>query len=172
MSAAIGRLHALYSVDPFAINGGFVKFPLTTLLAALLIVPACNRNEPRSTQAAPEERSSAVTAQMKDERDAYVKNVDAQLAEFDQKVDGLNERAGAMTGAAKTDFKNAIDSLRDQRKTVDSKLDDLKKVNVESWMTLKGEVDSALASLDRSYMQVSNTYEKAPTSTTPKAKTY
>src|SRR5215467_12386507 len=120
------------------------------LMAVLLVVPACSRNEPRTTQAAAEERTSA-TEQAKNERDAYVKTVDARLSEFDQKVDGLDERAGAMTGATKTNFKNAIDGLRDQRKTVAAKLDDLKKANVESWTTLKGEVDSALASLDRSY---------------------
>jgi len=110
---------------------------------------------------------------MKDERNAYVKSVDARLAEFDQKFDGLDARAKAMTGAAKTDFMNAVDRLRDERKGVASKLDDLKNVSIESWTTLKGEVDSALASLDRSYMQVSDMYSKLPaTSSTPKAKTY
>ena len=147
-----------------------MRFPLRMLLAILLVVPACNRNEPRSTQAASEERKNAVE-QMKSERDTYVKTVEARLAEFDQKFDGLDERAGAMTGATKTNFKNAIDGLRDQRKAVAAKLDDLKKVNVESWTALKGEVDSALASLDRSYTQVSDMYEKAPTTPTkPKAK--
>jgi hypothetical protein len=147
-----------------------VRFPLTMLLAVLLIVPACKRNEPRRTQAASEERTNAAE-QAKNERDAYVKTVEARLAEFDQKFDGLDKRAGAMTGAPKTDFKNAIDGLRDQRKTVTAKLDDLKKVSVESWTTLKGGVDSALATLDRSYTQISDTYEKAPmTSTKPKAK--
>src|SRR5204862_8276979 len=115
------------------------------LLAVLLIVPACNRSEPRSTQAAPEARTDA-REQMKVERDDYVKSVQARLAELDQKFDGLDKRAGAMTGAAKTDFNHVIDSLREQRKSVDAKLDDLKKVSIESWTTLKGEVDSALAS--------------------------
>ena len=81
--------------------------------------------------------------------------------------------AGAMTGAAKTNFKHAIDGLRDQRKSVGAKLDDLKKVSIESWTTLKGEVDSALASLDRSYTEVSERYNKTPeTHTTPGTKTY
>src|SRR5437762_2708671 len=128
-----------------------VRFHLRTLLAILLIVPACNRNEPRSAQAASEER----TTEQKNERDAYVKSTEARLAEFDQKVDGLDQRAGAMTGTTKTKFKNAIDGLRDQRKAVASQLDDLKKVSVESWSTMRGEVDPALASLDRSYTQVS-----------------
>jgi uncharacterized protein YdcH (DUF465 family) len=141
------------------------------LLALLLIVPACNRSEPRTTQAAPEERANAKD-QMKAERDAYVKSADARLAEFDQKLDGLDKRADAMTGAAKTDFKRSIDDLRNQRKSVADKLNDMKKVTPESWTTLKGEVDSAMAGLERSYNEVSERYKTAETSTTPKTKTY
>ena len=149
-----------------------MRFPLMMLFAILVILPACNRNEPRSTQAAREERTDA-TEQMKLERDAYVKQVEARLAEFDQKFDGLDKRANAMTGAAKMDFKNAVDRLRDERKSVASKLDDLKKVSIESWTTLKGEVNSALASLERSYMKVSEMYEKVPTTSgTPRTRTY
>ena len=148
-----------------------MKFPLRILLAFLLIVPACNRNEPRTTQAAPEERTNA-RDQMKAERDAYVKSIDARLAEFDQKLDGLDKRADAMTGVSKTDFKRAIDDLRNQRKSVADKLDDMKKVSLESWTTLKGEIDSAMASLERSYNDVSERYKTAETRTTPKTKTY
>jgi archaellum component FlaC len=147
-----------------------VRLPLSMLFALLLVLPACNQNEPRSTQAAAER---ANTEQMKNDRDAYVKSVDARLAEFDQKFDGLDERANAMSGETKTNFKIAVDGLRDQRKTVASKLDDLKKVNIESWMPLKGEVDNAMAGLDSAYMQISDSYQKTPaTSTNPKAKTY
>src|SRR5262249_29254515 len=127
-----------------------VRFPLTVLFAASLLIPACNRSEPRNTQAASEERTNA-TDQLKNERDNYVNSIDARLSEFDQKVDGLDERAGAMTGTTKENFKKAIDNLRDQRKAVDSKLSDLKSVSVESWPTMKGEVDAALANLDRDY---------------------
>jgi uncharacterized protein YdcH (DUF465 family) len=141
------------------------------LLAFLLIVPACNRSEPRTTQAAPEERANAKD-QMKAERDAYVKGADARLAEFDQKLDGLDKRADAMTGAGKTDFKRSIDDLRNQRKAVADKLNDMKKVTPESWTTLKGEVDSAMAGLERSYNEVSERYKTAETSTTPKTRTY
>jgi len=140
-------------------------------MAFLLIVPACSRSEPRTTQAAPEQRTNA-TDQMKNARDAYVKSTEARLSEFDQKFDGLGKRAGTMTGTEKTNFTKAIDDLRDQRKAVSAKLDDLKKVNVESWTTVKGEVDSGLASLNRSYTEVSDKYKIPATSTTPKTKTY
>jgi chromosome segregation ATPase len=145
-----------------------VKLHLTTLLGIALLVPACSRNEPRSTQAA-EERTNA-TDQMKAERDQYVKDMDARLDEFDKKIDGLNDRASAMTGAAKTSFKDNIDRLSDQRKEVAKKLDDLKSVNIESWTTLRGEVDSAMAGLDRSYEQMSNMIDKATPATSPNQK--
>ena len=150
-----------------------MKNLLKILFAVLLVVPAgCNRNEPPSTRAAGEEPKS-VTDQMKEQRDTYVKSVDARLAEFDQKFDGLDERASAMTGTVKNNFNKAIDGLREERKAVESKLDDLKRVSVESWTTMKGEVDSALADLDQSYTHVSETYQKLPESkATPKPKTY
>jgi hypothetical protein len=110
---------------------------------------------------------------MKAQRDDYVKRVEADLAEFDQKLDGLDKRAGAMTGTAKTELKQATDGLRAQLKAVTAKVDDLKKVNIESWTTLKGEIDSALASLNRSYSEVYARYGETPeTHTTPKTKTY
>src|SRR5262245_36298543 len=128
------------------------------LLAVLLVVPACKRNEPQSTQAASEDR--ATTERMKNERDDYVKTTEDRLAKLDQKVDGLDKRSVAMSGATKADFNAAIDRLRDQRKDVSSKLDDLKAVSIESWPAMKSTVDSAMADLDRSYQQVSETYEK------------
>jgi len=127
-------------------------------LPVLLIIPAaCNWKEPSRARAASEERNASDLA--KEQREAYVKSVDARLAEFDEKVDGLDKRADAMTGATKTDFKRAIDGLRAQRKTVAAKLEDLKRVSIESWTTLKGEVDTALADLDRAYTHVSEMYE-------------
>src|SRR5215467_6863072 len=133
---------------------GIVRLHLSLLSAVLLIIPACGRNEPRSTQAAPEQTTTS-SRQMKNERDAYVKSMDARLAEFDKKLDGLDERAGALTGSAKSSSKSFISQLRDERKDVARKLDDLKGVNVESWPTMKGEVDSAMAGMEHAYDQVS-----------------
>jgi DNA repair exonuclease SbcCD ATPase subunit len=137
-----------------------VRFIYVMLLAILIVVPACNRNDTDRVRAA--EPDKATTDQMKQERDDYVKSVEAKLAEFDQKFDGLDARAKAMSGAAKIDFNNDIDRLREQRKAVSKKLDDLKGVSISSWMTLKGEVDAAMTDLERSYEQVSAEHEKLP----------
>ena len=138
-----------------------MKLIYTALFAALLVLPACNRNDGDRVHAASPE-GTANTDQMKQQRDDYVKSINAKLDEFDQKFDGLDERASAMKGEAKDNFQKDIDQLRDDRKAVARKLDDLKGVSLDSWMTLKGEVDSAMASLEQSYQRVSAGHETVP----------
>lgn len=147
-----------------------MKCLLTMALTAALFLTGCGRNEPRNTQAASEQRPNN-TNQMKAERDNYVNSVEARLAEFDKKIDGLDQRAGVMMGSEKSDFKKTIDQLRDQRKSVGDKLDDLKNVSVDSWTTMKGEVDSALANLDHSYDRVSQMYPNSLGTATPESTT-
>jgi hypothetical protein len=133
------------------------------------MVPACTRNEPRTTQAASEQRQTATDQmdRMKNEQDQYVKNMNARLDEFDQKVDGLDKRATAATGPMKTTYDKMIDQLRDQRKDVASKLDDLKGLKPEDWTAMRGEVDMAFASLDRSYNKVSQMMQMPSETTKP-----
>jgi len=134
-----------------------VKTIYAMFLAMLLVLPACNRDRVRASN-----DGTATKEEMKQQRDEYVRSLNAKLNEFDQKFDGLDARAAALDGPAKKGFKDAVDSLRDQRKAVSKKLDDLKSVSVESWMTLKGEVDASVAALERSYEQVSANHETVP----------
>lgn len=134
------------------------KLTYTALLALVLMAPACNRRTDDNVSAAPE----TATEQAKEQREAYIDSVEAKLDEFDHKFDGLDERAGTMKGAAKDSFDASVNGLRDQRKMVGEKLDDLKEVSVESWTTMKSAVDSALSGLERSYEQVSATHETVP----------
>ena len=149
-----------------------MKGALTLIFAILLFVPACNRSNTTGARADSEQESTA-KANLDRQRDDYVKTVNAKLDEFDKKVDGLEERTATMKDATKQRFKNEISGLRDERKTVARKLDDLKKVSVDSWTSVKGEVDSGLTSLDRSYERVSAKYESTSVPTSkPPAKSY
>ena len=139
-----------------------MKFIYPMLLTLALIFPACSRTDNDRVRAA-----SPNPQQQKQERDDYVNAMNAKLKEFDDKLDGLDARANAMSGTAKDDFKKSIDSLHNQRDEVAEKLDDLKKVSADSWMSLKSDADNAMANLDRSYAQVSSSHEKVP-ATAPK----
>jgi hypothetical protein len=134
----------------------------TIALAAVLAMSACNRGNENRVRAASEDQTT-------EQRDNYTRSVEAKLDEFDQKVDGLESRAKATTGTVKTDFDNEIRALRDQRKAVAKKLDDLKRVKTDSWMSLKTDVDNALASLERNYERVAATHQAVPDAT-PKTK--
>jgi DNA repair exonuclease SbcCD ATPase subunit len=149
-----------------------MKRPLHIIFAILLLVPACNRNNSVGARADSEQESTA-RANLERQRDDYVKTVNAKLDEFDKKVDGLEERTATMKDATKQSFKNDISQLRDERKMVARKLDDLKKVSVDSWTAIKGEVDSGLTNLERSYQMVSSKYEPSSVPTSkPPAKSY
>jgi len=138
------------------------KTACIALLGILLIMPACNRRDDTGVSAAPEDRNTTATDTVKQQRDAYVDSIQAKLNEYDQKFDGLDARAVTMKGTAKDSFNKSVDRLRDQRQQVEKKLDDLKDVSAESWMTMKTEVDTAMADLERSYEQVAAAHETVP----------
>jgi chromosome segregation ATPase len=127
----------------------------TTFLVSLLVLAACNRLD-TGVRAAPEYRTPPDQIETQ-QRDYYVKAVEAKLVEFDQKLAWLDARANGITGTAQTNFKNDINRLRDQRNVVGKKLDDLKS-DLASSTSLKSEVDKALGDLEHSYEQVSATY--------------
>jgi hypothetical protein len=141
-----------------------VRFPIRMVAAVLLMVPACSRNEPRNVQASDQWTVQTNTPEQKmTERNDYVEAIDNRLEGFEQELDRLDMQANAMTGATKANSMSAIECLRAQRKSVASKLDDLKKADIESWTTLRGEVDSGLAKLETSFTRVRNMmYEKTP----------
>jgi len=139
------------------------------LMGLLLLVPACNRNEPSRVGAAPEERSTTANTEMQ-QRDAYVKSMQAKLDEFDKKLDGLDARASSLSGPQKDDVNNMVNQLRDQRKSIASQLDNVKDASPEAWPQMKSNVDSQLAMLERSYQEVSKQLESTPV--TPSKKSY
>jgi hypothetical protein len=110
----------------------------------------------------------------KSDRNDYVDAIDDRQAGLDLNIDKLDQQANAMTETPKEKFKKAVDGLRDQRKSVTSKLDDLKKANIESWRPISWEVNSELANLENSYVQVRDMMaETTPdTSATRKDKTH
>jgi len=165
VSALAGHMHVLLEILFSNLMEDAVRFPIRMVAAVLLMVPACSRNESRNVQAASEERTDQTNTpeQKMTERNDYVEAIDNRLAGFEPELDRFDMQANDMTRATKANFMSAIECLRAQRKSVASKLDDLKKADIESWTTLRGEVDSGLAKLATSFTRVRNMmYEKMP----------
>src|SRR5215831_5400274 len=117
-----------------------MKLSLSMVMGLLLLVPACNRNEPSRVGAAPEERTTTGNTQAQQrERDDYVKSTQAKLDEFDKKLDGLEARGSNLAGPAKDDLNNMVQQLRDQRKGIDSQLDNVKSASADAWPQMKAD---------------------------------
>jgi hypothetical protein len=125
---------------------------------SLLFFAACNRGTDR-TSAAPEDVQANRDAVLNEQRDHYVTSVQAKLNEMEAKLDGLEERAGAMEGAAKTEFQKSVDALHAEKDMVEAKLDHLKEMGADSWTTMRSDVDGALSQLENSYQRVSAGHE-------------
>jgi uncharacterized protein YukE len=140
-----------------------MKIPLSMVMGFLLLVPACNRNEPSRVAAAPEQQSTNADTQAQQlELQNYVKSIQAKLQEYDKKFDGLEARVYTMGGTAKDEFKSVIEQLRDQKKGIASQLDNVKNAGPDSWRRLKPDVDSAMTKLERSYQDVSKKLDSTP----------
>jgi chromosome segregation ATPase len=146
-----------------------MKVVYTMLVGMLLILPACNTNDNDRVRASGEMTN---TEQMREQRDQYIRAVEAKLDEFDQKIDGLEQRASSMSDRDRQGFEQSVDRLRDHRKDVDTKLNDMKDVSIESWTTMKSEVDSALNALEQQYQQVSTAHDNVPAGAPKTPKSY
>ena len=140
-----------------------MKIPVSMVMGLLLLVPACNRNEPSRVGAAPEERSTTANTQAQQrERDDYVKSMQAKLDEFDKNLDGLEARGSNLSGPAKDDLKNMVQQLRDQSKGIAAQLDNVKSASADAWPQMKADVDSQMSMLERSYQDISKKFEVTP----------
>jgi hypothetical protein len=151
-----------------------MKIPLSMAFGLLLLVPACNRNEPSRVEAASEEQSTTPNTQAQQrereeqaqqrDHEEYVKSIQVKLDEYDKKLDGLEARASTMSGPTKDDFKNMIEQLRIQKRSIASRLGYVKNASPAAFSLIKADVDSALAKLERSYQDVSKKLEIPPPS--------
>jgi hypothetical protein len=141
-----------------------MKSRLVLAMSLFLTFAACQRGEDRTSAAPERDRNTTATRPddtINQQRDQYVDTMKAKLDEMGQKIDGLNQRADAMKGTAKTTFDNDIKMLRDQKDAVDDKLGDLKDVSVQSWTSMRSDVEAAFARLEQSYQTVSQKHQPA-----------
>jgi len=142
-----------------------MKTLLSIVFGFLLLIPACSRNEPGRVEAVSEEQSTTANAQAQQrEREEYVKSIQAKLDGYDKKLDGLGVRAATLSGPAKDDFRNIIEQLRIQKKSIASRLDFVKDASPGAFLLIKADVDSTLAKLESLYQDVSKKLDVTPAS--------
>jgi len=95
-------------------------------------------------------------AEIKDSVKANMEKMEAQLKEWDKRIDGLAVRADNAGTQVKADYNKQIDDLKTKRRVAQSKFDELKKAGSEKWEVLKSGVEGAWKDLESTFKNLKN----------------
>jgi type IV secretory pathway VirB10-like protein len=90
------------------------------------------------------------TLQATQARDAYVKDVEAKLADTDRQIDGLKQRASNAQAADQDAIGRQVDMMKTQRDIAQKALNDLKGADLATWKNHQEHVRLALQDLNNS----------------------
>ena len=76
-------------------------------------------------------------------KEAYQKKLEAQLTEWDAKLDVLSARAQKATADARISYENELESLRAKRAAALESLSELRKRSETAWEEMKGGLEKA-----------------------------
>ncbi len=94
------------------------------------------------------ETTAAYTQQQMEE---FQKQVQAELAKYDERIDELQAKAAMLKEEVKAKFDEQIKNLREKRQVVQSKLEQLQASSGKAWEDLKTGMDAAMEDLEKSY---------------------
>jgi uncharacterized phage infection (PIP) family protein YhgE len=103
--------------------------------------------------------SKGSLAYMRHQRDEYQKQIEAQLKEYDQKLDELEVKAGTVKQEAKALFNQKIEALREKQRAAHDKLDKLSTATGKAWEDLKSGTDAAMEDLAKAYHDAVSHFE-------------
>ena len=113
--------------------------------------------------AAAKEKEHAAAADLKDtqqtfqatqERNAFVKQAETKLADYDKRIDDLKQQASTAEGANKDAINRQIDTVKNQRDLANKALGDLKGADLATWKNHEDHVRMAFQDLDNSMKSV------------------
>jgi hypothetical protein len=99
------------------------------------------------------EAADATASMTKQEMDAFVVQMEAQLKNFDERIARLQDRAETPTGETKESVDRKIDTLVVKREKAYEKLRSLKSASAGAWEDLKSGLQSALFELNRAMQE-------------------
>ena len=88
-------------------------------------------------------------------RDAYVQKLNAQLKEWDAKLDQLSAKAQKATADARINYENELEGLQSKRAAAHTKLEELGKRGENAWEDMKDGVEKAWDEMGKAMENVS-----------------
>lgn len=94
-----------------------------------------------------------------EQKGAYKKYIESKLKEYEQKLDELKAKGQKLTGDAKADLDQKLETLRKNRDAAYEKLETLKSKSGKAWEEIKSGIDSAMVELKKAYHKVISYFE-------------
>jgi len=140
----------------------FQKGLLTIMLmAALVVVAGCGEKEKPQSKAEgvskedvkqeTKEAYEATKAYTEEQVQAFRQATETKLAEYDKKIDQLQESAANLGGDAKMKAEQQLDALRQKRDAVSEKMKELVASSGSAWDQFKSGIDAAMEDLADAY---------------------
>ena len=105
------------------------------------------------------EASEGSLAYMQHKREEYQEQTEAQLKEYDQKLDELEAKTGTLEGDAKTVLERQMQTLREKQRAAHDELDKLETATGKAWEDLKSGTEAAMDDLSEAYHDALSHFE-------------
>lgn len=93
-------------------------------------------------------------------KEAYEKKLEAQLDEWNAKIDVLKAKAQRAGADAKVDYEETIEDLQQKRAAAKSKLQDLREASDDAWDDLKEGVEQAWDNLGQAVSRATERFKE------------
>jgi predicted nucleic acid-binding Zn-ribbon protein len=95
--------------------------------------------------------SEGSLAYLRRQRDEYQKQIEAQLKEYDQKLDELEVKAGTVKQEAKALFNQKIEALREKQRAAHMEWERLSSSSGKAWDDIESGMNTAMGDLAKAY---------------------
>jgi chromosome segregation ATPase len=93
-------------------------------------------------------------------KDAYQEKIQAELREWQARIDTLKARADKARAEKKVEYYEQIETLRNKREQARQKLEELQAAGDSAWEDLKAGVDSALEDLGQAVGKATDRFKQ------------
>lgn len=92
-------------------------------------------------------------------KEAYRKKLEAQLKEWDAKLDVLSAKAQKTTADARIKYENELESLRSRRAAAHKMLEELGKRSEDAWEDMKGGAEKVWDELGKAMEKMADRFK-------------
>lgn len=92
-------------------------------------------------------------------KEAYKKKLEAQLDEWDAKIDVLKAKANKADASARVEYQETIEDLKKKRAVAKDKLQELREASSEAWEDLKEGLEQVWADLGAAIKSASSRFK-------------